>query len=79
MYVEIQATEAENIRLFRHELQHVYQMGEIGKFKWLFVHLWQFIKHRTRNYPLEVDADLAEELKLTDQEWVWFRMNQIRY
>lgn len=55
-------------RLFRHEMEHVYQVQRDGWFtfylKWLF---WT-IRYGYRNNPYEVEARAVQDTPLTDNE-----------
>jgi hypothetical protein len=55
-------------RLFRHELQHVYQVWRMGWFGFYLGYLWHGIRHGYRNHPFEVEANERENDPLTDRE-----------
>lgn len=61
-------------RLYRHELEHIYQIQRIGRFRYYLKYWMYWFKHGYRNNPYEVAAravqynDLtAEEQKLWDE------------
>jgi len=55
-------------RLFRHELEHVYQVQREGWFKFYLKYLLYAIRYKYKNIPYEVEARLAEALPLTEKE-----------
>ena len=55
-------------RLFRHELEHVYQVQREGWFKFYLKYLWYGLRYKYKNIPYEVEARLAEALPLTEKE-----------
>ena len=65
-------------RLFRHELQHVYQMASLGRFGfyWTYFRLW--LRRGYKNHPMELDAEAHEALPLTIDEMEWYRIGEVR-
>ena len=63
-----QAQEEVSDQLFRHELEHVYQIRRNGWFKFYFMYLVWAVKYGYLNIPYEIDARLAENTPLTDEE-----------
>ena len=55
-------------RLFRHELQHVYQVREMGWFGFYLKYLWLGIRHGYKNHPFEREAVDHQFDPLTDEE-----------
>lgn len=55
-------------RLFRHEMQHVYQVQRIGWWKFYASYLWLLYKHGYASHPYEVEARERETDKLTTVE-----------
>jgi hypothetical protein len=55
-------------RLFRHELEHIYQVEEEGWFKFYLSYLWESIRHGYKGNKYEIAADLMETIPLTDEE-----------
>lgn len=67
------------VTLYRHELQHVYQLKRLGNWGYLRDHLTQMLKHRSwTKYPLEDEAEQHENDELTDQEYEWWVRGEIR-
>lgn len=56
--------------LFRHELQHVYQIQRDGFFKFYFKYLWYLLRHGYLDNPYEVEAFAVQHDPLTDEEQV---------
>jgi len=54
--------------IFRHEMEHIYQVRRIGWFKFYLTYLWQNLRHGYRNNKYEVAARDIEETPLTDEE-----------
>jgi hypothetical protein len=55
-------------RLFRHELQHVYQVWRMGWFGFYLGYLWQGIRHGYKNHPFELEAKKHQHDPLTPKE-----------
>lgn len=55
-------------KLFRHELEHVYQVRRLGWFKFYFSYLWLRIKHKHGDHPYEMEANAHENDPLTEAE-----------
>ena len=55
-------------RLFRHEMQHVYQVWRMGWFGFYFKYLWLGIRHGYKNHPFEAEAKKHQLNPLTDEE-----------
>ena len=55
-------------RLFRHELEHVYQVERLGWFKFYLTYIWHNVKAGYRNNPYEIEADARANDPLTDEE-----------
>ena len=54
--------------LFRHELQHVYQIQKHGWFKFFAKYLWYTIRYGCKKNPFEVEARKKSTKKLTIAE-----------
>lgn len=54
--------------LFRHELEHIYQVRREGWCKFHAKYLWYLIRYGYKNNPYEVDARKKEHTKLTVAE-----------
>ncbi len=50
-------------RLIRHEMTHIKQMDEEGKFKFTCRYLWWTLKYGYQDNPYEVEARASEEFK----------------
>ncbi len=59
-------------KLFRHELEHCYQIHRKGVFKFYASYLWNLFRHGYRNHPDEVPAFQIENQKLTTIERQWY-------
>lgn len=55
-------------RLFRHEMQHVYQVKRMGWFKFYITYLWLLRKHDHSTHPYENEAREHENEPLTTVE-----------
>lgn len=55
-------------RLFRHELQHVYQVRREGWLKFYLTYLWYQVRYGYSKNPYEVEATSFENDPLTPQE-----------
>ncbi len=55
-------------RLFRHEMEHVYQVQRIGWWRFYITYLWLLWKHGYADHPYELEAIAAENEKLTTVE-----------
>lgn len=58
-------------RLFRHELQHCYQIERKGRLNFYFNYIRLWFRHGYRNHPYEIEAYMAqtERLKVTELSW----------
>jgi hypothetical protein len=54
--------------LFRHELQHVYQVRRDGWFKFYGLYLWRSLWDGYLNNTYEVEARYREDTPLTNEE-----------
>jgi len=54
--------------IFRHEMQHIYQVEQIGWFKFYLTYLWENLRHGYRNNKYEMDARGVENTPLTAEE-----------
>ena len=55
-------------RLFRHELEHIYQVREDGWFRFYLTYIWESIRHGYKGNKYEIMADLMENTPLTAEE-----------
>jgi hypothetical protein len=55
-------------KLFRHELEHVYQVRRLGWLRFYLTYLWYQITKGYKNNPFEIEANANEDLPLTDEE-----------
>lgn len=55
-------------QLFRHELEHIYQIERIGFFKFYITYLYYNFKVGYRNNPYEIEARNAANIELTKYE-----------
>ncbi len=59
--------------VFRHELQHAYQIMRDGAFMFYLKYFFYSLRYGYRDNPYEVDAIMHEYLPLTEREelWLW--------
>jgi hypothetical protein len=58
-------------RLFRHELEHIYQVDREGWFKFYIKYIWYSIRYGYLKNPYEVEARTAQERPLSPVERHW--------
>ena len=64
--------------LFRHELEHCYQIQREGVIKFYLSYVWKLIRHTGyKNHPDEVEAYQAQNKKLTKVERQWYESGVI--
>ena len=54
--------------IFRHEMEHIYQVRRIGWFKYYLTYLWYAMRHKYEDIPYEVQARAVQHEPLTDEE-----------
>lgn len=57
--------------LFRHELEHIYQVDREGWLKFYAKYIWYSIRHGYLNNPYEMEARWAQNKPLTPVERHW--------
>lgn len=57
--------------LFRHELEHCYQIKRYGVLRFYLKYMWVFLRKGYRNHSLELEASEVERTKLTPIERKW--------
>jgi len=62
------STEEVSDRLFRHELEHVYQIQADGWWKFHLKYLYELVRYGYKNISYEVGAEWKEETMLTVSE-----------
>ncbi len=77
VFVRPCTTETQNKILFRHELQHCYQIQERGVVRFYARYLWLALKHGYRNHPDEVEARANQVDALKPNELEWYEKNKI--
>jgi hypothetical protein len=55
-------------RLFRHEMEHIYQVERLGWFKFYLTYLWQNIRVGYKRNKYELEAESVEMLPLSPKE-----------
>lgn len=67
-------------RLFRHELQHCYQIRRMGVVKFYVRYIGLWIKHRGSHsdHPYEIEANKVEDQELTETEKYWQETGKIK-
>lgn len=58
-------------RLYRHELQHCYQIKKLGRLRFYWTYLLLWFKNGYWKHPYEVEARSFERTPLTVQEKAW--------
>lgn len=58
-------------RLFRHELQHCYQIKRLGRLKFYAIYIVLLFKHGYKNHPFEIEAEEYETHQLLPKERAW--------
>ena len=64
-------------RLFKHELQHCYQIREKGVFKFYVSYVFNLLRHGYKNHPDEIPAFKVEMEPLTIPELRWYKTGVI--
>ena len=64
-------------RLFRHELQHCYQIEERGVWGFYSQYVIDILKYGYRKHPDEVEAYRIERDPLTEIEESWYKSGEI--
>ena len=54
--------------LFRHEMQHVYQLRKLGWIRFHLKYLWLLIRKGYKRHPFEIEAVDSELQELTQEE-----------
>lgn len=57
--------------LFRHEMEHIYQVEREGWLRFYIKYLWYSMRHGYQNNPYEIQARQAQEQPLTTAERFW--------
>lgn len=70
--------EAWNKRLFRHELEHCYQIRREGRLKFYSTYIWYQLKYGYEKNPYEVEAREVEHDALTYEELYWYHSNEVQ-
>jgi len=70
-------SEVSNRMLFRHELQHCYQIKERGIVRFYVRYLWLLLRHGYRNHPDEAEAYDLQHWPLTEQEEEWYKKGEV--
>jgi hypothetical protein len=55
-------------KLFRHELEHIYQVRKLGWFRFYISYLWASFRHGYKKNKYELAAELVENTPLTAEE-----------
>lgn len=58
-------------KLYRHELQHCYQVASLGRLKFYAKYLWFQVRYGYKKNPFEVEANQRENDPLTEDEVRW--------
>ena len=55
-------------QLFRHEMEHVYQVLRMGWWKFYATYLWYLWRHGYDDHPYEIEAYAVQDQELTPTE-----------
>lgn len=55
-------------QLFRHELEHVYQIQRMGWWVFYLKYLWLLMRHGYQQHPFELEAEARQDDPLTEDE-----------
>lgn len=66
-----------NKRLFRHELQHCYQMKRLGWWRFHWEYLKELVKNGYRQNKFEVEAYDIDNTPLTPKELHWYTNGKV--
>ena len=64
-------------KLFKHELEHCYQIRENGVFKFYASYVFNLLRHGYKNNPYEIPAFKVEAEPLTENEMHWYQTGVI--
>jgi len=64
-------------RLFKHELEHCYQIQSMGVWGFYSSYILKFLRYGYRKHPYEIEAYEYERESLTDIEEIWFKTGEI--
>lgn len=82
-YLQLEISEANrrsqerNIQLFRHELEHCYQIKRDGVVRFYLKYLFCQIRYGYRENPYEIEAKKNESKELTLEEKEWYARGKI--
>lgn len=63
--------------LFRHELEHCYQIQRYGVLRFYLKYVWIFLLKGYRNHSLELEATEVQRVKLTPIERRWLEQGLV--
>jgi len=63
--------------LYRHELQHCYQMEEKGRIRFYLSYLWELIRKGYRGNKYEKEAFRVQYTRLTSLERHWYDKKRV--
>lgn len=73
-YIHFQRSKDEvSEKLFRHELEHIYQIQRDGFFKFYITYIYYNITKGYKNNPYEIEAKQKALLPLTEEELELYR------
>lgn len=70
--------DAQNRVLFRHELQHCYQIKERGVLAFYVNYLWLLFKHGYHDHPDEIEARQSQNLPLSPTQVTMYHTGKIK-
>lgn len=63
--------------LYRHELQHCYQVQRLGIIRFYATYIWLWLRKGYRNHPYEIEAWQKQNEPLSKEEAAWFHRDKI--
>lgn len=67
-----------NNRLYRHELEHCYQIKKMGVIRFYIRYVLIFLRSGYRKHPYEIEAYNTKNTPLTDEEREWLVNRKVK-
>jgi len=64
--------------LYRHELEHCYQIQRMGLVKFYATWIWERLRYGYKNIRIEKDAWLVQRISLTEEQIMWRRNRKVK-
>lgn len=71
------AEDAVSARLWRHELEHCYQVYREGRIRFYAKYLWYLLRYGYKKNPYELAANEWETATVTPEEWAWYHSKKV--